>query len=189
MDDLIIGITGTLGAGKGTIVDYLVQHHNFTHYSVRSYLTEKLIEQNRSVNRDEFVNLANQLRKDYSPSYIAEELYKQAKEDGGKAIIESLRTPGEVESLKEKSLFYLFAVDADVKTRYYRVTQRASSTDSISLEKFIADEKREMTSSDSHKQNLAACFNMADYCFYNNGSREKLHKRTEAIVNLITKNN
>ena len=36
----IIGITGTLGAGKGTIVDYLVQKKGYVHYSVRSFIAE-----------------------------------------------------------------------------------------------------------------------------------------------------
>ena len=37
---IIIGITGTLGSGKGTIVEYLVQKRGFRHYSVREYLLE-----------------------------------------------------------------------------------------------------------------------------------------------------
>lgn len=39
---LVIGITGTLGAGKGTIVDYLVDSKGFAHYSVRAYLIEEI---------------------------------------------------------------------------------------------------------------------------------------------------
>ena len=38
----IIGITGTLGAGKGTIVDYLVQKKGYLHYSVRAFLSEEV---------------------------------------------------------------------------------------------------------------------------------------------------
>ena len=42
---VIIGITGTLGAGKGTIVDYLVNKKSFYHYSVSGYLKEELQKQ------------------------------------------------------------------------------------------------------------------------------------------------
>lgn len=39
---LIIGITGTNGAGKGTVVEYLVKEKGFSHYSVSGYLTQIL---------------------------------------------------------------------------------------------------------------------------------------------------
>jgi len=35
---LVIGITGTIGAGKGTVVDYLTGKKGFSHFSVRGYL-------------------------------------------------------------------------------------------------------------------------------------------------------
>ena len=40
---LIIGITGTLGAGKGTVVEYLVEKKGFDHYSVRAFLLKEII--------------------------------------------------------------------------------------------------------------------------------------------------
>ena len=51
----IIGITGTMGAGKGTIVDYLTTHKGFTHYSVRGYLIDIIKAQGKEVNRDSMV--------------------------------------------------------------------------------------------------------------------------------------
>lgn len=59
---LIIGITGTIGAGKGTVVDYLTSRYGFKHYSVRKYLTELLQDQGIEPNRDHFTALANSLR-------------------------------------------------------------------------------------------------------------------------------
>ena len=111
---IIIGITGTLGAGKGTIVDYLVNQNNFNHYSVRDYLIREVEKRKLPVNRDSFVIVANDLRARHSPSYIVEELYQKALKSGQDCVIESIRTPGEVESLQKKGNFYLFAVDAPV---------------------------------------------------------------------------
>ena len=49
---ITIGITGTLGAGKGTIVDYLVQNRGFVHYSVRAFLIEEIKRRGLEANRD-----------------------------------------------------------------------------------------------------------------------------------------
>ena len=179
---VIVGITGTLGAGKGTIVDYLISHHGFRHFSVRGYLTEIIKQKGLELNRDSRVLVANELRANHSPSYIAEQLLAQAEISGGNCIIESIRTVGEVNALKKKGGFYLFAVDADPKLRYERVVERGSETDKVSYETFIANEQREMTSTDPNKQNLAACQALADFKFDNNHSFEELYKQVEAVL-------
>ena len=63
---LIIGITGTIGAGKGTVVDYLTSRYGFKHYSVRKYLTELLRYQGIEPNRDHFTALANDMVRENS---------------------------------------------------------------------------------------------------------------------------
>lgn len=181
---MIIGITGTLAAGKGTIVEYL-ESKGFKHYSVRNFLIEKINEKNLPVNRDSMVLVANELRKNNSPSYIAEQLYLKAKKHEGNSIIESLRTPGEVNSLKEKEKFYLFSVDADQKLRYKRAFERKSETDHISYETFVENEKREMSSNDPNKQNLSTCIEMADFKFINNGTIEEFHGKLEKVLKEI----
>ena len=176
---LIIGITGTLGAGKGTIVDYLVQEKGFVHFSVRGFITEEVIRQGFPVNRDSMVTVANKLRADNSPSYIIDQLYKQALLTGKNCIIESIRTPGEVESLRAKGNFLLLAVDADPMLRYDRIVMRNSETDRISYSTFVENEKREMQSTDPAKQNIGKCIEQADFIFYNNSTVPELHKKLE----------
>src|SRR6218665_3245311 len=98
----IIGITGTIGAGKGTIVEYLQSNYGFVHYSMRGFLTQIIKEKNLPLNRDSMVIVANELRANHTPSYIVEQLYEQAKANGQDAVIESVRTVGEVLALREK---------------------------------------------------------------------------------------
>lgn len=182
---LIIGITGTLGAGKGTIVDYLINKKGFKHYSVRNYLTKEIKKRKLEVNRDSMVMIANELREKFGPSYLAQELYNEARKEGANAVIESLRTPGEILSLKEKGNFTLFAVDADQKIRYERIVSRASESDKVTFNKFKSDEEREMNSTDPTKQNLSKCILMADYKFDNNSTIKKLYDEVEKTIKKI----
>ncbi len=179
---IIIGITGTLGAGKGTLVEYLKEHKGFLHFSVRDFLVEELKRRNMEVNRDTMTSLANELRANHSPSYITDQLYEQAKQTGRNSIIESIRTPGEITSLRAKGDFYLFAVDADPKVRYERISLRKSATDNIDFETFLSNEKREMTATDPNKQNLSKCIKEADFVFDNNGDLDKLYEQLITVL-------
>ncbi len=185
---MIIGITGTLGAGKGKIVDFL-KEKGFEHYSVREYLTQEIKKRELPLNRDSMVSIANELREKNSPSFIAEELYKQAKKIKKNCIIESIRTIGEVEALKSKGDFYLIAVDALPETRYERTLLRQSETDKISYQKFLEDEKRERTSNEKHKQNLEACMERADILILNNNGVGELQQKVEKIYEKISSEN
>ena len=184
---MIIGITGTIGAGKGTIVDYLKQQLGFKHYSARDFITEEIVKRGLPVNRDTLTATANDLRKTFSPQYVIEQLFYRAQQQGGDAVIESVRTPGEITFLRKQPDFYLFAVDADPKQRYERIKKRGSSTDHIDFKTFLANEKREMSTNDPNKQNLGKCIKMADFVFYNDGAMEDLFKQVEIVLKKIEK--
>lgn len=178
----IIGITGTLGAGKGTIVDFLLKEYGFEHYSARQFLIREIEKRNLSLNRDSMTMVANELRKQYTSSYIIDELLKEAVAKGGNAVIESIRAPKEIDSLKAYKDCYLFAVDADPKIRYGRIRERGSETDHVSFETFIQNEEREMTSDDPNKQNIKACIERADYIFNNDGFIEELQTEVKKVL-------
>lgn len=179
---LVIWITWTLGAGKGTIVDYLVKNKWFQHFSVRAFLIQEIEKRWMPVDRNSMVIVANDLRATYWPAYIIDQLYQQAKASWKNTIIESIRAVGEVESLKGKENFYLFAIDADPKIRYERIVLRGSETDKISYEEFVSNEQREMTTTDPTKQNISKCMQLADYVFTNNGTFEELHAQIEKVI-------
>jgi len=183
---LIIGITGTLGAGKGTVVEYFRERMGFVHYSVRSFLLKEINRLGLPENRDSMVVVANGLRERHGPSYVTDQLYLEAAQLGKNCIIESIRTPGEIDSLRKKGEFFLLAVDAAPLIRYNRIAGRQSETDHISYETFLENESREMDSTDPNKQNLRACIAQADFVLSNNGTREELFRQAEEVLSRIT---
>lgn len=186
---MIIGITGTLGAGKGKLVEFL-KEIDFKHYSARELISEEIISRNLNVDRDTLIMVSNDLRENFGPEYLIKELYRKALKDKNKnVVIESIRCIGEVEYLKKQKDFILFAVDADPKIRFDRIKKRNSETDNISFEKFLFQEKIEFHSDDDFKQNLKECIEMSDYRFNNNGTPEELKNKLIEVLNKIgTKN-
>merc|ERR1711924_433962 len=184
---VLMGITGTLGAGKGAVVELLIKKHGFLHFSVRSYLTGLVEERGLPVNRDTLVQVANELREANGPGYIAEQLLVEAKrgmKDAPGAIIESVRTLGEVEAMKRAggSDFVLLAVDAPVEVRFERVKRRGSATDEVTWRGFVEDEEREMNNKEPHKQNLRACIEASHYRIMNDSTLEVLDGAVEAAL-------
>lgn len=185
---IIIGITGTIGAGKGTIVEYLEQK-GFKHYSARAFIVAEIEKRGMPVNRDSMTIVADDFRKTFKPSYIIESLYQAASVGGSNAVIESIRAIGEANAMKNKPEFYLLAVDADPKIRYERIKARAGVTDAVSFEKFISDEQREINPTDPTRGDLLGCINLADYKIMNNGNLDTLQVHVDDVLAKIQTNN
>jgi len=178
----IIGITGTCGAGKGTVVEYLIKKKGFLHYSARGFIVKEIIKRGMEVNRDSMRIVANDLREKNSPAFIIEELYKEAVKSGENCIIESIRCPGEIDSLEKKEDFKLWAVDADSKTRYDRAFLRGNSSDNIDYETFLEQEQKEMNNTNPFEQNLFLCIKRAKYVFNNDSDVNNLYKQVDEVL-------
>lgn len=179
---MILGITGTVGAGKGTVVAYLAEHHSFAHYSVRDFLYEEMRRRGKDTeDRTALRETGNALRQEHGPAYVAEALLQKAQEAGGDAIIESIRTVGEAELLKKHGAF-IVAVDADKKLRYERVIKRGSQTDDLSFQEFCEEEDREMMGTAVWDMNVFGVMKIADWTLKNDGALTELHTEIEDML-------
>lgn len=182
---MIIGITGTNGAGKGTVVEYLIKERGFTHYSVRGYLEESLKEQGLPIDRPHLGELGNKLRAEHGAGFFTDVFSKKMQEEGvSKAVIESIRSVGEAKALKEKKGI-LLAVDADRQIRFDRINVRGSATDGIDFKTFSEQEENEWKASTEEGMNVPAVMAMADYTIYNDNNTEDLYKKIEDVLSKL----
>lgn len=182
---MIIGVTGTLGAGKTTVAKYL-ETKGFVHYSVRAFITEEIHRRQLTVDRDTLVNVGNELRLEYGPDYIIRTIIDIAKERNERAVIESIRAVSEATYLIAAGGI-LVSLDGDQKLRYERVIESSSQIVPVSFEQFVAQENRELHSSDVNKQSLQDVMLLAQFHINNSGSEALLHKEIDGIIDSLTK--
>ena len=185
MRPMIIGITGTNGSGKGTVVDYLVTRKGFTHYAARDFLTAEVKRRGLEVDRSSMRTVANELRETYEPSYVIKRLYEKALNDQcTKIVIESVRNIGEAEFLKSQGAL-LIAVDAPQQVRFERVQTRRSTTDQVDFNTFVEHEEREMHPVGPHDMDIRGVMALSHATIQNGGTLDELHIQIEDVLNRI----
>ncbi|MDB5265290.1 MAG: hypothetical protein JWM39_3 [Parcubacteria group bacterium] len=178
---MILGITGSFGAGKGAVVDYLVGQKGFVHFAARTFLIDEITRRSLPVDRDSMASVANELRAQHGPTYVMEELLKQAEASEKDAVIESLRAKAEVTFIQQEGGIVL-GVDATPEIRFARVIKRASETDHVTFEKWVEQEKKEMNSSDPAKQDIFGALKLSDVIIENDGTIEELHQKLDEFL-------
>lgn len=176
---MLIGITGTNGAGKGAVVEYLVASKGFSQYSARTVILDEIRSRHAKEDRATMHDVANELRKEHGAAYIIERLYALAKDESN-AVIESVRTIGEAEYLKKLGA-RIIAVDGDKKLRYERIAERDEQTD-LSYDEFSDIEDREMASSDPWDMNVFGVMQLADVRIENDGTLGDLHTKVDEAL-------
>ena len=184
---MIIGITGTDGSGKGTVVDYLVSHFGFVHYSSRDLIMQEVEKRELTPNRANARLVGNALRAEYGSAVIVTKaLQKIEKDKVENAVIESIRAIKEVEALKAPGGI-LLAVDAPAEVRYERVVGRGSVTDHVSFSDFQQQEALEMDDPDPNGMQKARVMEMADQTIFNNCTIEELQTIVDQFLQKFSK--
>lgn len=178
---MIIGIAGTLGAGKGTVVDYL-KTKGFVHFSSSDVLRRILSERTQEATRLNMSNLANELMSTYEGG-VLHFSHEYAKQDGHTDyILEALHRVSEGEYIKKIGGIIL-GIDADVQVRYDRaISRKEGLKDEVTFEQFLADSNREDEGKTGSGPNIKAVIKMADYTVTNNDTLAELHTQIEQFL-------
>jgi dephospho-CoA kinase len=182
---MIIGLTSMIASGKGEFCSYLADK-GFTAYSLSDAIREELLSQGKEITRDSLRTEGNQLRHKRGPDVLAKRMIEKIKGRQGSFILESIRNPAEVETLRrEIKGFVLIFIDAPLETRFERAKKRNREKDGVTLEEFKDKEEKEKSATDSAAQQLHKCQEMADLTIKNDSTLEIFHKRIDELLKKI----
>jgi len=182
---MIIGLTGTIGSGKGVVTDFL-KKQGFIYLSLSNELREIAKEEKIDFTRKNLQDLGNKLREEEGPAVLAKLVTDKIKnQEYKKAIVDGIRNPAEIGVLRKLKNFFLVSVDATQKIRFERVKQRNRESDPQTWEEFIKVDDRDKGIGESDTgQNVDKCMKLADFSLINDGSLEEVQER---IVELLEK--
>jgi len=179
---MILGIAGTIGAGKGAVVDYLKEKKGFSHYSSSGILKGILQERGVSEIRENLSKLAEELVSKHEGG-ILQISHKYAVESGVQNyILEAIHREKEADYIRSLGGLVL-GVDADIRTRYERISKRGEGKkDDVTFEQFVTDSKREDEGKGEGTPNINSVIKNADFVIKNNGTLEELHKQVDEFL-------
>lgn len=175
---MIIGLSGTLGAGKDTVAQYLVQK-GFQHLSLSDFVREEARRRKIGLDRDSLRELANIMVEKSGGEILAKiAMSRKKKKD---LVLSSIRRIPEIDYLHKNKDFILIFVDAPIIIRYRRLRQRARvGDDTMSFKDFKAQEKLEMSGKST--QRLDLCKKKADVLIDNSQTEKHLFKQIDKII-------
>ncbi len=183
---MIIGLTGTNGAGKTEVADYL-RSRGFEYHSLSDEIRTEIRKRGQEITREVLISVGNELRSRYGPGVLAERVLRRLDRNHN-YVVDSIRNPSEVEALRSRGDFRLLCVDADIRLRFSRTRERGRERAAQTLEQFVAEESRELDSHDPANQQLIATRRLADITIQNDGSIEDLRMQLDRLLPEIMSN-
>jgi dephospho-CoA kinase len=174
---MLIGLTGTNSAGKGTVAEYLVTK-GFEYFSLSDELRAIMKAEGIPPTRENMIKEGAKVRTEKGVGYFAQLVLGKA---GEKAVVDSIRNAGEINALKKRKGFILLGVDAPLELRFQRSKLRKRAGDGNTLAEFKAKQEKEMKGCGG-EQNLSDCMKLADFTIINDSTKEKLYKKLDVLL-------
>lgn len=184
---MIIGLTGKNGAGKGEAAKVL-QEAGFIYFSLSDVLREELKKRGLEINRDNLIETGNSLRTSGGAGVLAEKVLEKFDPEKN-YIVDSIRNPAEVVSLRRRKDFALVKVVAEAKLRFERMKARKRENDPVTYDEFMRIEKLEEESTDPNRQQLNQTIALANVELPNDTTLTDLAERVRVLLKDLSKKN
>jgi len=179
MAKLILGITGEMVSGKGTIANHIVNERGGSSHRFSTILRDILDRVYLEQSRDNLQALSTILRKTFGEDLMAKGMYHDAQKDQHDiVVVDGVRRLADIAYLRELPNFKLVYVEADMEIRYDRIVKRVENTDDAT-KTFEEFKKAHEDESETQIRDLK---NYANYVINNDGTYIDLYKQIDEII-------
>jgi len=181
----IIGLTGSIGAGKDVVSKYLVSKYGYKQVTVGDVVREAMAKNGIEITRENSDAFSQKMRDENGVTYwIGQCIKKVIDEKYEKAIIEAIRLPSDDEAVKKAfgNDYILFKVDAEPMIRFQRLQSRGRADLPKDLAQFESQEK---TQNEMFK--LDVTFKSANAIIDNSSTLENVYKNTDEVMDKFKK--
>lgn len=182
---MIIGLTGSMGCGKGEIVKIL-EKEGFEYITLSMMVREEARRRGVPEEREHLMEVGNSMRSVGGAGVLAERALLKIKESGhDKWVVDGIRNPAEIVALKKDRSAHVVGVHADKDILVERILSRGRESDPTVRDEVIRKLERELGVGEPEDgQQVEKCMKLADRIISNEGTLEELNDKFVEFYNL-----
>lgn len=179
MAKLILGVTGEMGCGKGTIAQHVTEKYQGNAHRFSTILRDMLDRIHVDQSRENIATLSKILRESFGEDVFAKSMHHDVEEDTHEiVVVDGIRRLEDIKHLRQVPHFKLVYVEASIETRYQRILQRGENVGETqkTFEDFQKDHEA------NSELQIRGLKEYADYVVNNDGSVEELFGQIDSII-------
>jgi len=176
----VIGLCGSIGAGKDVVAKFLVKEYGYVQITVGDIVREAFNKTGIPMTRENIDDFSKGMMEAHGPDHWLKQCVQKIKMEGyGRAIVDGIRTMNNHEVVKEafNGDYLLFKVDAEPMVRFKRLQSRGRADLPKNLQEFKSQEE-----SQNKIFRINETFKIVDWTIDNSTTLEELYERIRKIA-------
>ncbi len=183
---MIIGLTGSMGCGKGVVVEIL-EEMGFEYITLSMMVREEARLRGVEEEREKMMEVGNSMRAAEGAGVLAKRALKKiATSDNPNWVVDGIRNPAEIDALREADDVHVFGIETNHEILVERIMERGRESDATERDAILHKIEREWGQGEPEDgQQVGKCMAKVDYTVDNNGTLEEYKENFMNYFNQI----
>lgn len=174
----VIGLSGEMGSGKGTIAHYLGDRYGFVSLRMSDMLRDVVHRLHISETREHISKVSKMIRDAFGQDIMSHVIAEDARVSQDNIVVDGIRRKEDIQHLRNIDNFFLLYIEVDERTRYERLVARNENRGDANktFEEFQQEQNME---ADRRVKELR---DVSHYILNNNGDIAHLYAQIDDII-------